>query len=167
MITEINAESTIISSTISEKADSVGYTLSESMKTIWDKNTTDTTNVITTYGEKFSSAQTTTNNALNIINTNLQSMITQLNKIAKTNTKSASTSSSSKSDTLTHSTPAKTPTTPKKPTTTTESKEIKVGGNINAGSAKIYDYAGDKSGETQYFKKDPVYKVLKTDGKSI
>ena len=34
-------------------------------------------NVITTYGERFSQAQTTTNIALNTINTNLQNMINQ------------------------------------------------------------------------------------------
>lgn len=37
---------------------------------------------------------------------------------------------------------------------------IKVGGLINAGKARIYDYAGDKSGERQYFLNDPIYKVL-------
>ena len=37
---------------------------------------------------------------------------------------------------------------------------IKVGGLINAGKAQIYDYAGDKSGERQYFLNDPIYKVL-------
>ena len=40
------------------------------------------------------------------------------------------------------------------------SGSIKVGGLINAGKAKIYDYAGDKSGERQYFLNDPIYKVL-------
>lgn len=40
------------------------------------------------------------------------------------------------------------------------SKGIKVGGLINAGKARIYDYAGDKSGERQYFLNDPIYKVL-------
>jgi hypothetical protein len=41
---------------------------------------------------------------------------------------------------------------------------IKVGGKINAGSAKIYDYAGDKSGAKQYYSTDPIYKVLAIDG---
>ena len=41
---------------------------------------------------------------------------------------------------------------------------IKVGGKINAGSAQIYDYAGDTSGERQYFRSDPVYNVLKEQG---
>lgn len=45
-----------------------------------------------------------------------------------------------------------------------KAKEIKVGGKINAGSAKIYDYAGDKSGKQQYYSDDPVYKVLAIDG---
>ena len=40
------------------------------------------------------------------------------------------------------------------------SGNIKVGGLINAGKAQIYDYAGDESGERQYFSNDPIYKVL-------
>lgn len=39
-------------------------------------------------------------------------------------------------------------------------KTIKVGGKINAGSAQIYGYAGDKTGERQYFRNDPIYTVL-------
>lgn len=161
MIVEVNANATTISSTLSEKAESVGYTLSDSMKTIWDTNTTNTNGVITTYGEKFSSAQTTTNNSLKTINTNLQNMITQLNTLAKTNVKSASVSSAANSK------QADTPKTekPKTDTPKTETpKAIKVGGKINAKGAQIYDYAGDKSGERQLFRNDPIYKVLKTDG---
>jgi TP901 family phage tail tape measure protein len=41
-----------------------------------------------------------------------------------------------------------------------EQKTIKVGGKINAGSAKIYDYVGDKSGAKQYYSSDPIYTVL-------
>lgn len=97
MITEINTDSSIIGDTIRDAADSVGYTLTESMKTIWDEDALSTKNVITTYGDKFVNAQTTTNNALNAININLQNMINQLNKKATTNTKSASKSSVAKS----------------------------------------------------------------------
>ena len=39
-------------------------------------------------------------------------------------------------------------------------KTIKVGGKINAGSAQIYGYFGDKTGERQYFRNDPIYTVL-------
>lgn len=158
MITEINSDSSIISSTISSSADAVGYTLSESMKTIWNENATSTSAVITTYGEKFMTAATTTNDVLKTINVNLQNMITQLNKIAGTNVQSANTSSSA------NSSQANAEKTDKKDeskqNTTPESNTIKVGGKINAGNAKIYDYVGDNSGERQYYRNDPIYKVL-------
>lgn len=161
MITEINTDASSISSTISEKADSVGYTLTDSMKTIWAESSKGTQNVVTIYGEKFTSAQTTTNNALNMINTNLQNMITQLNKLAKTDVKSASTSSASNSKQANAKKPTEKKTNTKKTTKDTTKKTIKVGGLINAGSAKIYDYAGDTSGERQYYRNNPIYKVIK------
>lgn len=46
----------------------------------------------------------------------------------------------------------------------TGTKTISVGGKINASGAQIYDYAGDTSGEHQYFSSDPIYKVLKENG---
>ena len=46
----------------------------------------------------------------------------------------------------------------------TGTKTISVGGKVNAGSAQIYDYAGDTSGERQYFRSDPIYQVLKDQG---
>ena len=161
MITQVNTDATSISNTISEKADSVGYTLSDSMSTIWDTNSTKINDVITNYGDKFANAQTTTNNALSTINTNLQNVITQLNSIAKTNIKSASVSSVDKSK---NKDTGKKPTLDKKPTSSTPSGTIKVGGKINASGAQIYDYAGDKSGERQLYRNDPIYKVLKTNG---
>ena len=54
--------------------------------------------------------------------------------------------------------------TPSKPTTdskpSTQEKAITVGGKINASGAKIYSYAGDKNGLSQYFASDPIYTVL-------
>ena len=44
-----------------------------------------------------------------------------------------------------------------------EEKAIKVGGKINAGSAKIYDHVG-AAAENQYYSNDPVYDVLAIDG---
>lgn len=38
-------------------------------------------------------------------------------------------------------------------------KQITIGGKINAGTAKIYSYAGG-TGYSQYFKDDPIYTVL-------
>lgn len=108
MIAEINTDASVIGDTIREATDKVGYTLTESMKTIWNEDAVSTKNVITTYGDKFLSAQTTTNTALNNINTNLQNMINQLNKKATTNTKSASTSSIAKSSSTNKTTTTKT-----------------------------------------------------------
>lgn len=161
MISEINNNKSVIESAILDVTDSVGYTLSDSMDTIWDTNSSKIKNVITEYGEKFEKASTTTNNALSTINTNLQNMITQLNSIAKTNVKSASVSTSSDSEVFAKHTGV---SMSSGKTTNTASKSIKVGGKINAGSAEIYDYAGDKTGERQLYRNDPIYKVLKTDG---
>lgn len=159
MITEINTNASTISTTISTEAQSVGYKLSESMDTIWNKNTVDTNNVLTTYGEGFIQAQTTTNNALSTININLQNMITALNKMAGTKIKSASMSSAANSEQA--KTPEPKPQAPQAPQSQQPAANtIKVGGKINAGSAQIYDYAGDKSGERQYFRNDPIYTVL-------
>ena len=70
------------------------------------------------------------------------------------------------------STPTPKPTTPTPTPTPTPvqqpkqeaPKQISVGGKINAGSALIYEWAGDTTGERQYFRNDPIYTVLKTQG---
>lgn len=115
MTGSINDNAATINQTIQDKADSVGYTLSDSMKTIWNTNdlatnTNGVKTVITTYGEKFSTALTTTNLALSNISKDVATMISQLNKVAKTNVKSASTSSAATEK-------PKTNTTTQKPTT--------------------------------------------------
>ena len=47
-------------------------------------------------------------------------------------------------------------------------KEITAGGKVKASSgALIYDYAGDTSGEYQYYSKDPNYTVLGVDGEWV
>ena len=99
VIEEVNADAGIISSTIDEVTRSVGYELSESMQTIWDKNTVETNNVIALYADKLEFGQTTTNNALSLINSNLLDIVGKLDDKAKTNVKKTTTSSASKSST--------------------------------------------------------------------
>lgn len=136
MIEEINANAVNISETLSAKVDSVGYTLSDSMSVIWDKNSVGTQNVITAYSEKFITAQTTTNTALNAINTNLQNMISLLNAKATANAKSASTSSVAKSS-----------TTKTSSTKTTTTKKSTSGGD---GTPKIGDKVKFVNGQYYY-----------------
>ncbi len=165
MIEEINADAGAISDTISGAAESVGYTLSEAMTATWDTSTTDINNVLTTYGDRFVDAQTTTNNALGVINTNLQNVINQLNSIAHTKVESASMSSIDNEGIGQKGTGTlPPPPNPTPPDLVPAPTSIGVGSKINAGNAKIYDYAGDKSGERQFYRNDPVYNVLRTDG---
>jgi hypothetical protein len=139
MIGEINADASIIGDTIREATDKVGYTLTESMSTIWDKNSVDTKNVIVSYGDKFLLAQTTTNTALNTISINLQNMINQLNKKATANVKSASTSSTAKSSS------AKTTTTKKTTTKKSGDGTPKIGDRVKYVSGQYYyDSQGKK-----------------------
>ena len=44
-----------------------------------------------------------------------------------------------------------------------ETKTIEVGGKIDATGAKIYGFAGDTTGEKQYYSNDPIYTVLKEE----
>ena len=154
MIAEINNNASTIGATIESQADKVGYTLSESMNTIWLSGNGSISNVITTYGNKFDVALTTTNKALGDISTNIANMISQLNKLAGTNIKAAGTSSAATEK------PASKPSTPASTPQQQPKKEISVGGKINAGSARIYADSYGNGGGRQTFGSDPIYTVL-------
>ena len=138
MIDEINADSSAIGDTIREVADSVGYTLTDSMKSIWDEDALSTKNVITTYGDKFLSGQTTVNTTLNSINSNLQTMINELNEDATSNANTANTSSSGKETTKTITDSI---------TTSTKAAKTTSGGD---GVPKIGDRVKYESGQYYY-----------------
>lgn len=156
MIEMVNNNADTISTTISEESNRVGYTLTEAMQNIWNGNIS---NVVTKYGDNFITQLTTVNQVLSSIQANVAAMANASNKeasktISSTSkeTKPAQTNSSSKTNTSTTS------------QATSKSKSITKGGKINAAGAKIYDYAGDKTGEKQYYSKDPKYTVLKVQG---
>lgn len=69
-------------------------------------------------------------------------------------------SSATKNATTTTTTTAQPTNTTKTTANTNTAKAITVGGKINAGSAKIYSYAGSTTGYKQYYSSDPVYTVL-------
>lgn len=153
MIAEINNNSSTIGATIESQADKVGYTLSESMNTIWLSGNGSISSVITMYGTKFDTALTTTNTALGYINTNIQNMITQLNKLAGTKIKAAGASSAATEKPTQK--PSSTPAQQQQ-----QKKQVTVGGTINAGSARIYADSYGNGGGRQTFGSDPIYTVL-------
>ena len=156
MISEINNNASTIGATIESQADKVGYTLSESMNTIWLSGNGSISNVITMYGTKFDTALTTTNTALGYINTNIQNMIAQLNKIAGTKIKAAGASSAVTEKPK----PAPAPAPAPKPQQNQQPKQVTVGGMINAGGARIYADSYGNGGGRQTFGNDPIYTVL-------
>lgn len=158
MIVKINENGDKIGQTITDSANNVGYELTDAMATIWSSGNGSVSNVISTYGDDFTSKLTTTNFALNTINTNLQNMITQLNKLAGTDVKSASTSSAANSKEA--NTEKYVPPPPAPSTSDNENKSISVGGQINAGSATIYADSEGHGGGRQYYRNDPIYTVL-------
>lgn len=156
MISEINNNASTIGATIESQADKVGYTLSESMNTIWLSGNGSISNVITMYGTKFDTALTTTNTALGYINTNIQNMIAQLNKIAGTKIKAAGVSSAATEKPTPK--PSSTPTQQQQQQQ--QKKQVTVGGTINAGGARIYADSYGNGGGRQTFGSDPIYTVL-------
>lgn len=156
MISEINNNASTIGATIESQADKVGYTLSESMNTIWLSGNGSISNVITMYGTKFDTALTTTNTALGYINTNIQNMIAQLNKIAGTKIKAAGASSAATEKPKPTPAPSPAPQPQQKP----QPKQVTVGGMINAGGARIYADSYGNGGGRQTFGNDPIYTVL-------
>lgn len=99
IVGNVNSESSAIRDTIIAEADDVGYKLTESMNTIWGDGSK-LMNVITTYGNNFTSAVTGVQTAINNLKDIIQQAIAASNKTASSNisnTKNNSSSSSSSS----------------------------------------------------------------------
>lgn len=151
--TNENAES--IKETLQNEADSVGIKLSESMNNIWSTNGDGYGSVVTTYCEGFTNKLTTTNTTLDQIRLFIAEMVAKADADAKNDIDNQN--NQHESDTS-DPTPPVTPT-PTPPAQEQPSKEVSVGGLIDAGGAKIYAHPGGE-GYTQYFANDPIYTVL-------
>ena len=158
MIDSVNSNTDSINSTLTEAADNVGYTMSESMQSIWNGSTEALDGTLSVYGDGFNEKLTAINNVLSQIQANTAAMIANSDDIAE---EDISTTNPETEPTPSSDSPETTPTEPAVDTPVEPAeKEITIGGKINAKGAKIYDYAGDNSGENQYFSKDPIYTVL-------
>lgn len=159
MIGAVNENSGSINTTLTEVADSVGYTMTESMQSIWNGSTEALDGIISTYGDDFGEKMTAANNVLSQIEANTAAMIANSDEQAEETVEDTTPTTDPDPDVTAPTTPTEPePSTPSEPAP--QEKTITVGGKINAKGAKIYDYAGDKSGENQYFSKDPIYTVL-------
>ena len=173
MISEVNSDANKIAETIEAVAEKAGYDISNEMDTIWNNKDEDK-DVVSTYAEGKPVEDSTTNDAVEGVEKAIKDAVNASNKEAITNIKEESktnkentTYTKPKSSNANKSNTNKNNNTNKTNTNKNTSKTIKKGGKIKATGAKIYDYKGDKSGETQYYKKDPIYKVLKIDGSWI
>lgn len=155
MITAVNDNSGSINETLTTTADNVGYTMTTNMQNIWNGATNALDGTISKYGDDFNTKFTAVQSVLSSIQANTAAMVAASDEEAQETVDTTNPETTPSAPTTPTTPPATQPTTPSTP-----EKTITVGGKINAKGAKIYDYAGDTSGENQYFSKDPIYKVL-------
>ena len=132
VITNVNAESAGIRETLETVSSNVGYNMTESMNTIWSS----ANNVITTYGDKFSTQLTGVLQAINDLKNLLQQQVDAANKKAQTNTTAAK-----KPSTTTNNKPST------KPSTNTNTNQNTTQGN---GKVEIGDAVKFLSGSYYY-----------------
>lgn len=131
VIANVNSEAGAIRDTLEAKADSVGYTMTESMNTIWNS----ANQVITNYGTNFLSSITGVQNAINDLTNLIKQAVDASNKKA-----SASSSSTKPSSSTPTSQPAK--PTPKPATTSSGDGVPNVGDAVTFNSGAYY-YSSD------------------------
>lgn len=157
MISYINENATLIADTLASESENVGYVMSDSMQEVWNGAFESLDGIISVYGDDFTLKLTSINSVLERIQANTAAMVGESDDSAQDTIGGTSTTTNpTPGVTAPVSTPA--PTHPSN--NSGSNKSITVGGKINAGNAKIYEFAGDTSGEKQFYSDDPVYTVL-------
>ena len=133
VIANVNSEAGAIRDTLEAKADSVGYTMTESMNTIWNS----TNQVITNYGTNFLSSITGVQNAINDLTNLIKQAVDASNK--KASASSSSTKPSSSTSTPKPATPTPTP----KPATTSSGDGVPNVGDAVTFNSGAYYYSSD------------------------
>ena len=133
VITNVNSEAGAIRDTLEAKADSVGYTMTESMNTIWNS----ANQVITNYGTNFLSSITGVQNAINDLTNLIKQAVDASNK--KASASSSSTKPSSSTSTPKPATPTPTP----KPATTSSGDGVPNVGDAVTFNSGAYYYSSD------------------------
>lgn len=139
--TDKNAET--IKTTLEQEVSSVGGSLTTEMNNLWSG------------ADGVKGVVGGVNNTLLEIKNLVQSMVKD------SDTEASKNASNATSDVKPATKPATTPNTSNTSNNSSNPvKTITVGGMINASGALIYDYAGDTSGERQYYRNSPYYRVL-------
>lgn len=134
VIANVNSEAGAIRDTLEAKADSVGYTMTESMNTIWNS----ANQVITNYGTNFLSSITGVQNAINDLTNLIKQAVDVSNKKASAGSSSSSTKKPSSS------TPASQPAKPTpKPATTSSGDGVPNVGDAVTFNSGAYYYSSD------------------------
>lgn len=131
VIANVNSEAGAIRDTLEAKADSVGYTMTESMNTIWNS----ANQVITNYGTNFLSSITGVQNAINDLTNLIKQAVDASNKQASASSSSTKPSSSTPK-------PA-TPTPTPKPATTSSGDGVPNVGDAVTFNSGAYYYSSD------------------------
>lgn len=132
VIANVNSEAGAIRDTLEAKADSVGYTMTESMNTIWNS----ANQVITNYGTNFLSSITGVQNAINDLTNLIKQAVDASNKKASASSPSTKKPSSS--------TPASQPAKPTpKPATTSSGDGVPNVGDAVTFNSGAYYYSSD------------------------
>lgn len=130
----INSNSATIDTTLKTESGNVGYTISESLKSIWS-NEGGATSIITKYGDGFTTQLTSVNEAVRAIAIKTGAMVEESDKQAEKTVEETTKT--------TPTTPTKKPDTTKKPTTT----PTKTTGTQGDGKLQVGDKVTFKSGK--------------------
>lgn len=168
LIKIVNDNSAVIADVINTAAGDVGYTLSDSMSSIWNDAADGIKDIVAVYGEKFTDKLTTVNDTLKNIGISVNALVAAADGNSSNNVNSADSNSTSLPAGGGNGN-ANTGNSGNKGSSgnngngSSTGKTIAVGGKIYAGNAPIYDYAGapTSEGEKQVFAYDPIYTVLK------
>lgn len=157
-LTTIQANTDIVYQTLQAMGQEYSLSITDALTSPWKQGEY----ALQSYSEKFGLSMSATVEELQKLALAYKEIMGEIegygNKVVNT-----VNSTTSKYQAATKKEPEKQSTTTQPDTSKTQAEEkktIKVGGKINAKGAMIYDYAGDTSGEIQFFKNDPIYVVL-------
>lgn len=143
----------VIYQTLTEMGEEYGLSITESLTSPWKEGE----GAIQSFSEKFGLSMSATVEELTKLEEQFKKAMSEIDKAGSEATKKVDKNAEDYTK-AEYKKPEEKPEEEKPKEE--ETKTITVGGKINATGAKIYDYAGDKSGEKQYYSKDPIYVVL-------